>query len=341
MGLSKIDLVRAANKFADTERRMGIWDVWAKYDVANQKDGGRYVLAVEPDESELPPRVDLDKALEKTGGVVHPGSHEEELMIRAAERTRLRKEGWPYWPLVDKPDLFLKFARLADDGGLDDAVPVYGLDTDKNAEVARDWAWEHGTLGQTLGREVDGFQGVSTRGGKADTVSNFAEEAWRANGCLRLYEAATADELDTDFIASYMNPRWKTFFTRTPAITHEWALNAVAAETQHKVAGNVYPALYGEVGSFVSGWAFRNLLGAMWLQMFWLLTASEAPWRCRNPQCDKIIAYEQPEKPLEHKKGERKNPNTYRNKGYCNKTCSNRHYYLTTTKPRRRAARGL
>jgi hypothetical protein len=69
----------------------------------------------------------------------------------------------------------------------------------------------------------------------------------------------------------------------------------VASETQQKVAGNAYPGLYGEVGKFVQGWDFMNLLGAMWLQMFWLLTASETPRRCRNWECDKVIAYEQPE----------------------------------------------
>jgi hypothetical protein len=70
-----------------------------------------------------------------------------------------------------------------------------------------------------------------------------------------------------DLIASYIdNPRHELLYSRTPALAREWALNAVANETQGKVAGNAYPALYGEVGKFIQGRAFTNLLGAMWLQ---------------------------------------------------------------------------
>jgi hypothetical protein len=333
----------AADKFADNEHRRGTWEVWAWYDIRSQENGGRYVLAVDPDESELPPRVDLERALKKTGGVVHAGSHEEQLVRRAIERTRLRKEGWMYYPLVKKPDLFLKFARLADGGGLDKSATVAGLDTDKNTGVALDWAGKYGVLGLTRGDEKEWFRGASTRGGKADTVASFASEAWRANDCLRLYEAATAEELGKDFIASYMHPRNRGFFTQTPARTREWALNLVATETQQKVAGNAYPALYGEVGKFISGYSFSNLLGAMWLQMFWLLTASEEPRRCRNWECDKIIAYKLANQPMQ---GLRKNDRsggyaTRKDRKFCDDKCRNRYNYLTRTIPRRHAAREL
>jgi hypothetical protein len=178
--------------------------------------------------------------------------------------------------------------------------------------------------------EKHGIRGASTRGGRADSVAAFAYEAWVANGCLRLYEAATEKELDGDLIASYIgNPRHKSLYTRTPALIREWALNTVASETQRKVAGNAYPALHGELGRLVQGWDFRNLLGAMWLQMFWLLTATEAPRRCRNWECDKIIAYEQPNQSVRGTKP----------KKFCSKTCANRYQYLMKTKPRRQAAR--
>jgi hypothetical protein len=143
-----------------------------------------------------------------------------------------------------------------------------------------------------------------------------------------------------DLIASYIgNPRHELLYTRTPASAREWALKNVANETQRKVAGNAYPALYGEVGRLVAGWSFTNLLGAIWLQMYWLLTADEEPQRCKN--CDKIIAYEQPDQPVE---GTTRNNRSggYRtriDKRFCDKTCRDRYHYLTKTKPRRRAAR--
>src|SRR5215211_4123896 len=140
MDITRDSFSAAADKLADKEHRRGIWEVWAKYDIRQRKDGHRYVLRVEPDESELPPRVNLAEALEKTGGVVAPGSPEEELMRQAVERREARKEGWVYWPLVKYPDLFLKFARLADEGKLDDAPTVDELDTDKNAGAAKEWA---------------------------------------------------------------------------------------------------------------------------------------------------------------------------------------------------------
>jgi hypothetical protein len=340
MGITRISFTAATDQLADKEHRKSVWELWAKYAIRRREDRRRYVLAVEPEDSELPPRVDLAKALEKTNGVVAPGSPEEELVRQDIERRKARKEGWVYSPLVREPDLFLKFARLADDGGLDNAATVDGLDTDKNADAALDWAETYGVLGLTPGVEVEGFRGASTRGGKEDTVSSFAYEAWVANGCLRLYEAATAEELDVDLIASYMdNPRHKSFYTRTPALTREWALDAVASKTQRKVAGNAYPALYGEVGRFAAGWSFTNLLGAMWLQMFWLLTATEMPRRCR--QCHKIIAYEQPEQPMRGTKPNDRSGGyrTRRDKTFCDKRCRDRYQYRTKTKPRRLAAR--
>jgi hypothetical protein len=141
------------------------------------------------------------------------------------------------------------------------------------------------------------------------------------------------EELDVDFIASQVHPRWRAHIMRTPARARAWALETVAIETQGKIAGNAFPALYGEVGKFVAGWSFTNLLGAMWLQMFWLLTASEAPRRCR--QCDRIIAYQQPEQPQGKKKQGRKKEK------FCSKECSDRYVYLTKTKPRRQGVREL
>jgi hypothetical protein len=70
----------------------------------------------------------------------------------------------------------------------------------------------------------------------------------------------------------------------------------------------------------------------MWLQMFWLLTATETPRRCL--WCDKVIDYEQPEQP----QGKKKKRGRKKEK-FCNKTCDNNYRYQTTTKPRRQAAR--
>jgi hypothetical protein len=291
-------------------------------------------VRIEPDESELPPAPDkgaLEKALERTGGRVFRGSTADALIRSGVERRQARKEEGPYskdrlyWPLVRHPDLFLKFARLADENKLDNAATQEGLDTDKNAATAKEWARTYGVLGLAT-VEKHGVRRPSTRGGTEETVAAFAHEAWRAHGALQLYNAATAEKLDVDFIASYMYPRRRPLFTRTPARARAWALQAVASETQEQVAEHAFPALYGEVFRFVQGWSFKNLLGAMWLQMFWLLTATETPRRCL--QCDNIIAYEQPDQLQGTKKPGRKKEK------FCNKKCSDHYVYRTKTKPR-------
>lgn len=340
MDITRSGFANAANKFADKSHRRGLWEVWPRYEIGRRKGGERFLAGTETAESDLPPRVNLEKVLEETNGVVSPGSRQEKAFRRAMERTAERKEVWRYLPLADYPDLFLRFARLADEEGLDAATTVAALDTDKNADVALGWATTYGALGLTF-TEGDGLRGASPRGGPADTVSAFAAEAWTANICLRLYETATAKELDADFVSAYMPRRRKAIYTATPAATREWAFKEVARATQERVRGNAYPALYGWVGSPVQGWDFMNLLGAMWLQMFWLLTAAEAPRRCANPECDKIVVLKQPDEPTHsiRRNDRSKGYRTREDKTYCGKKCSNRHYYLTHTKPRRQAAR--
>lgn len=332
MQLNEGAFADAASISVDTEHRAGIWEVWPKYEVRRDKIGQRFVLRAEPDEADLGPRVNLAKVLERTSGRVSPGSAEEKAVRETAARDKARKESYPYQPLVREPHLFLKFARLADGGGLDGAKTEEELDTEKNAATAKDWAYTYGVLGLAF-LEKNGQRGASTIGGKRETVASFAREAWVANGCLRLYEAATTDELDLDLIASYIRaPRWRTFYTQTPAMAREYALDQVATETQQRLAGNVYPALYGEIGKFVRGWDFTNLLRAMWLQMFWLLTAQETPRRCK--ECDRIIAYQQPDYGVRGTRSDRRfcevDENGKRN------GCKNRYNYRTRTKPRRR-----
>src|SRR5687767_14467325 len=100
MGITEHTFSAAANKFADGKHWKGVWEFWAKYEIRQQKDGGRYVVAVD---SDLPPapnlKKDLEKALEWAGGRVYPGSTADALMRRAVERRKARKKGWVYWPL--------------------------------------------------------------------------------------------------------------------------------------------------------------------------------------------------------------------------------------------------
>lgn len=210
----------------------------------------------------------------------------------------------------------MSFARLADDGGLDDE-----LNTDRNAQVALDWAHWFGVLGLTFDKRTG--QG-DPRGGSADTVSAFAFEAWTANKTLRLYEAATRGSgVDVETIAAIAPRKYRGIVAATPAAAREGALDQAANNVQYRVGRYCYPQLYGRLSrTWVEGYGFANLLGAMWLQMFWLLVTDDVR-RCRA--CNRIIAYEQPEKPLEQKRGERKRYKTRIDKRFCDGTCRQRY----------------
>jgi len=233
---------------------------------------------------------------------------------------------WKYEPLIKHEDLFLRFARLAEDDGLDGGDD---LDTDRNATVAHRWAEEYGVLGLTFyPRRGRHSRQVNPAGGEGDTVAGFAAEAWAAHRALRLYEAATRSEsggVDVETIISLTPDHvHKDSLERFPEEARAFALSAVVHEIQDRQP-YYFPALYWPetpklmpTGEFVQGWGFTNLLGAIWLQALWLLTAGpDNQKRCAYPKCNRIIIYEQPAKPSLQKKGERKPYKTRRDIEYC------------------------
>lgn len=50
-----------------------------------------------------------------------------------------------------------------------------------------------------------------------------------------------------------------------------WALGIVEQSVMLKVENDCYPTVEGSPGSYTLGWGFKSLLGAMWLQMMWLM----------------------------------------------------------------------
>ena len=83
------------------------------------------------------------------------------------------KEWTGYDPLVDTPDLFLRFARLYDQGF--------------SQELVLQWVHRYGLLGQVSG-QVSGFAGG------LETVEGFWEEVSWAAGILAMYEVALSGD---------------------------------------------------------------------------------------------------------------------------------------------------
>jgi hypothetical protein len=226
-------------------------------------------------------------------------------------------------PRIYKPlsrsgtSLFLEFAGWPEEFGMD-RTP---LESDKNADAAYAWACTFGVLGvdpsdvmawdntsEVIGEFLDrpgpgGLRGMGSLnlgyGGPGETVERFALEAWKAHLTLRLYEAATKrDGPDADTIVGLMPDRrdewdaemgWPTvreFHGKTPKMARDWALSFVEEIVAGEIRGRCWPIpVRRDDGSHVQGWAFDSLLGAMWLQMLWIMLGE--PRRCS--WCERIL----------------------------------------------------
>ena len=76
-------------------------------------------------------------------------------------------------------------------------------------------------------------------------------------------------------------------------------------------------------------YGFKNLLGAIWLQMAWLLCADEGIRRCKLPDCFRVIAFEPGEQPpLDAPKGARGKYKTRKDREFCkDRPCKQKYHY--------------
>ncbi len=116
-------------------------------------------------------------------------------------------------------------------------------------------------------------------------------------------------------------------------LEHAFSLSAMIAE--QRIQALCYPktvlaAPEGEYSptNLKSGWGYRNLLGAMYLQMHWLMTSGGDVARCEH--WGRIISLAKAPIP-----GARKPP---RHKRFCNEYCRYNHHYQVKKKPAREGA---
>jgi len=218
-----------------------------------------------------------------------------------------------YDPLEDTPDLFLKFARLHE--------------RNDSIEHIVDWVHKYGVLGLDRPKLLHG------EGGPKETLESFKMEVERAAQVLALYEAALSGDNEAALRVSEKVP----WCFNDPFFKKESILNVVlysaTDEVTRKVCRSCHPALLvgmlGGPSSVQSVWTFDNLLGAMYLQMYWLMAAGGNVTRCRY--CGRIISLASPQP------GARK---TRQDKKFCNDACRQRQYYHTKTKPKRQGKSG-
>lgn len=295
---------RAADEAVNSNHRQLLWGVFDRYEV-ERLDGGAESYFYAP--------VVLPEGL--------PGGKEPfQLFINPYLRDPyMEDQGLTMYSPLNVLGLFLEFASLADDPGLDSEPH-----TENNEAVALDWIGAYGVLGLTPAG-FDSLTGRIHQGGRDDNLSSFVEQAGFANATLRLYEAATTPEgPDTDFLKRGMpEDRWG-YYAQNPTEARDWALKRVAEVVKLSLEEYCYPTFHiQEDGQLVLAWGFRNLLGAMWIQMMWLLTSTGKTRRCARPGCPRIITFESGEPPVEP--GLKKNPRgkykTRSDKKFCTPRC--------------------
>jgi hypothetical protein len=155
-----------------------------------------------------------------------------------------------YQPLAEIPGLFLEFARLADEEITREVWSTGSSAMESWGSNGMIWSGmrRHLELGSDLGgflSEVDQlprgkFGSVLLEGGPRESYQNFVEEARKANGLLRLYEAVTEQGPDVEFVKGCADREGLGHWVRTPGAAKTWALGWVSHVVQETVAEDCY-----------------------------------------------------------------------------------------------------
>jgi len=265
------------------------------------------------------------------------------------------KEWTGYDPLVDTPDLFLRFARL--------------YDQRFSPELVLQWVHRYGLLGQVSG-QVSGFAG-------GEIVEGFWEEVSWAAGILAMYEVALSrDSAEAERLVTTEFPflelardrptkeaeardifgesltrelvearrqrglqgikdftlKERTLTARfMTSVVHEWyeadyldyalvfCLWAVNSRTNERLVyqGSSLADIDGPStpANVRPFWRFDNLLAALYLQMHWLLSSGGELSRCEN--CGRVISLART-----HQEGRKRR----RDRRFCDDACRQAHH---------------
>ena len=181
-----------------------------------------------------------------------------------------------YAPLREEPDLFLRFASLAEqDPGIEDR--------DGRLEITMNWIKTYGVLGLVY---ENGHTHELVYGHRSDRRENlllFWNEVHRAAGCITAFRAGTAP-------ARML--KQSNIWGKTTVEKRKSAAELLASQLNSKLQHECYPKLYyevlretGEPANVGLSWGFRSLLGAMYLQLAWRIKSRQ----CQAPGCNNII----------------------------------------------------
>jgi hypothetical protein len=353
MGIERNDFALASSRAVDKNLRAGEWLVYERYEVKGTGESA-YIQAPlwwaeEPDD---PNELELYRAYKRSLGKVYEDDPDFAAHL-AAQGSGIERENVPehYVPL-DYHDLFLLFANLIEEGPITSEVvrdwaEQYGVLGLQRTSV--------NGMGNPRGGPADSVANFEYFAEEANMVLRLYEAAMAPEGPdheylrkhIRVPELASIQSLlavtkvryeKDDAGEEIAHVEQKTLSKPTRDVIDQILMDRVppeplkkaalddVAETVHlRVTGECYPRLYRQRdGTFRRGWGFKSLLGAMWLQMMWLMSASgEDIHRC--PSCRKTVRFEpspeQPEIDPGLKKNAHKKHKTRADKIFCDDRC--------------------
>jgi hypothetical protein len=316
--LNKVDLV-ISNPLLGGEETRGrlVWRVYEEYEVRESEDGTRFVQ------------------------VAGRGTDHEAAAVEV------------YEPITDTPYLFLEFARLVESRSTGEALSAwigrYGV-----PGFSYEGVWAKGdALQQSVPHSFH-----DDKGGTLDSFDNIWAIAWEANKSLLLYEAAIGGDqhkleqvLFSDEDPERVADRRQWFEAKaeaTGASYEDVLVNAALFQLIEYASGALisycypvisYPLSHSHISEYAAppmkpdqlarGWGARNLLGAMGLQLYWLLTSSGDLVRCKY--CGRTISYVPPIPVGEVYKARKPR----KDKEFCDSRCRQNYHYHNRIKPHR------
>jgi hypothetical protein len=274
-----------------------------------------------------------------------------------------------YEPLSDTPYLCLELARIAERKepaeALEQWINRYGLlglayerpdlsfidRANPNYEV-------YAPSGEYLPEVVFAPGMYKDFGGPGETLGALKEEVSAASEVLTLYEAALNkddEKLEQVLLNAHGDPQRsevrKFYVQSKQEMTGSTWIDALVDVALSRVSGLVderlrlfaYPAIsrtesyerqpLTAINGLTMGWFPRNLLGAIYLQFYWLIGSGGDLSRCK--QCGRIISFAPP-----IPKSWGTTPRKPRSdKEFCSRHCRQNYHYHNVVKPRKQGKR--
>jgi len=280
LGNTTEDLTKAVKKGLP----IGTWPVYRDYDVVVDDHGESYVVASVGLFELVTDEPTGHGQRTKTYRGRDPGQDAHNYAPLRAPELVLDNN---YAPL-NVPELVVELAKLADNT----ITP----------EVVLDWAQTYGLLAPSSEPAVlNTFPDITDMAFR-ESVSDFARAAAEIRTCLRIYEALRRDEdLDLEKLSSEVSSlpadALRPWY-REQGHEQAWLFGVLGRMIQTRLHEHCYPQFNiitrggYPTGRFALSWGFHSLLGAIWIQMAWLLENEGSVRFCRLPDCRRVITFE-------------------------------------------------